>query len=282
MSQARPDIFAYHDYRVFLRDWFAFRKANQPGFSLRQLAKASGLAVGYLPMILSGKRVLSGSGLAKLMPHLALQPREQSFLENLLVLGTSDSHEARTNALERMKRFPRYQVVNPNDHQVYEYLTHWYYVAIRELASTPIFNADPVWIQDHLRFGVSLKEVKDALEFLLKHGYIERTADGKIRPPEKAIDCSGGIYRLALGNFHREIFALAGDSIEKTASKDRNIQGHTCALNAADFERAQKIVEQAMQEIRDLGEHSEKGESVYHMEVALFPLTKPSEKDKAS
>src|SRR6202012_1225833 len=138
----------------------------------RYLSRQAGLASGYLPMVLSGKRLITHKALRKLMPYIFLSASEQSYLENLLSLSTSDSHEVRVDAVERMRRFPRYQKNNPQDSKVFEYLTHWYYVAIREMALNTGFRPDPVWIQENLRFPVPLHEIKHALEFLLENGYL--------------------------------------------------------------------------------------------------------------
>jgi uncharacterized protein (TIGR02147 family) len=269
----RPEIFEYHDYRKFLADWLAFKKASQSSFSLRRLAKEAGLASGYLPMVLGGQRPLSHAAWGKLAPHMGLTPREKGFFENLLQLGTSDSHERRVEALNRMQRSPRYQKGNPREAEVYEYLTHWYYVAIREMAAVDDFQDDPHWIQQRLRYSVSLQEVAVALEFLLKNGYLERGAGGKIKAPEKSLDCSGGIYRVALGKYHRELLQLAAESIDKTPSAEREILCHTVTLGPKAMDEARRIANEAIQKITDLGKTVEDGEDVYHMEVALFPLT---------
>ncbi len=280
MKKQRPDIYSYHDYQTFLTDWFAFRKASQSEFSMRWLAKQAGLASGYLSMVLSRKRPLAGAASAKLLPFLGLNASELSFFENLLVLGNSDSHDARLAALERMRRFQKFQKSSSHDAEVFEYLTHWYFVAIREMAAMPGFEATPDWIQRRLRFAVPLKEVTTALDFLLQNGYILKAADGSVTLPEKDLNCSGGIYRVALAKFHNEIFSLAGQSIENTPSEERNIQGYTCKLDAEKFMQAKEIVNEALRKIQELGEAktsdrkgSEETDAIYHLELALFPLT---------
>ena len=288
MKTQRPDIYSYQDYVMFLTDWFAFRKASQSDFSMRWLAKQAGLASGYLSMVLSRKRPLAGAASAKLIPSLGLNASEVSFFENLLVLGNSDSHDARLAAFERMNRFQKFQKSSSREAEVYEYLTHWYFVVIREMAIMPGFRADASWIQMRLRFAVPLKEIKQALDFLLQNGYILMAEDGSVSLPEKDINCSGGIYRLALAKFHNEIFSLAGQSIENTPSAERNIQGYTCKLDAKRFVQAKAIVDEALLKIQELSA-LEKNESqlngetdaVYHLELALFPLTlkgEPNEK----
>src|SRR5665213_66819 len=225
LTPIRPDIFQYHDHLTFLKDWLAFRKAGQSAFSLRLLSRQAGLASGYLPMVLNKKRIISHKGLSKLMPFLGLNPSEQAYLENLYSLSSADSHEVRVGAVERMQRFPRFQKNNPQDTIVFEYLTHWYYVAIREMALNTGFKPDPIWIQERLRFAVPLHEIKTALEFLLANGYLISTPQGTVAHPEISLDCSGEVYRVALAKFHHEIMALAAKSIEKTPSGERSIQG---------------------------------------------------------
>ena len=218
-TKERPDLFLYQDHLSFLKDWLAYLKASQSGFSLRYLGRQAGLASGYLPMVLSGKRLITHKALRKLMPYMFLSASEQSYLENLLSLSTSDSHEVKVDAVERMRRFPRYQKNNPQDLKVFEYLTHWYYVAIREMALNAEFKADPVWIQENLRFPVPLHEIKHALEFLLANGYLVQLPGGQVVHPEVSLNCSGEVYRVALAKFHHEIFELAAKSIERTPSE---------------------------------------------------------------
>jgi uncharacterized protein (TIGR02147 family) len=280
LTHNRPDLFRYHDHLAFLKDWLAYLKASQSGFSLRFLGRQAGLASGYLPMVLNGKRQITHKALSKLMPYLGLNPSEQSYLENLLSLSTSDSHEVRVGAVERMQRFPRFQKNNPQDTQVYEYLSHWYYVAIREMALNAGFKADPRWIQEQLRFAVPLNEIETALEFLLDNGYLSEGPKGTVVHPEISLDCSGEVFRVALAGFHREIFSLAAKSIEKTPSDERNIQGHTCALSAEGIAQAKAIVDEAISKIQQLGKSENQSDSVYHLEIALFPVSGGKRKAK--
>ncbi|MCM2323377.1 MAG: TIGR02147 family protein [Oligoflexia bacterium] len=269
----RPDVFRYHDYREFLADWLAYLKKLQPGFSLRLLSRQAGLASGYLPMVLSGKRPLSSKALAKLLGVLDFSRAERSYLESLLSLGTSGTQELRLDALERMKRFRSYRELNPREIEVYEYLTRWYYVAIREMAALPGFQADPLWIQARLKSRVPLKELKTALEFLVSNGYLAVEPDGSARPPEKILDCLGGVYRVALAQFHQDMLELASASIENTPSAERSLLGHTFALDEKGLARAKEILGEALEKLRALEKEGSGNDAVYHAELALFPLT---------
>ncbi|MEK6577933.1 MAG: TIGR02147 family protein [Bdellovibrionota bacterium] len=274
MAKERPNIFKYHDYREFLKDWLAYKKASQSGFSLRYLAGKSGLGAGYLSMVNNRTRNLSSKALTKLIPPLGLEPRERPFFELLVKLGDADSQEERLSALDRMKKFSTYRKNNSSESEVFQYLTHWYYVAIREMTALPEFKTNPSWIASQLNCKVSIPEIEKALKFLIENKYIEVLSNGKAHPPEKSLDYMGGIYKIALTQMHQEMLSLAGKSIESTPSAERAILGHTFAVEDGDFDQAREILNEAFEKVRKLSKGKSSGKSVYHMELALFPLTR--------
>lgn len=273
-----PVVFQYHDYRAFIRDWLAHLRVGRSRVSMRTLAREVGLSVTALSLILKGTRKLSPEFLPKMVKVLKLNPAEARFLEDMVELGDSDSPEIRHRAFDRMSRSKTYRKQNPNEAHAYQYLTHWYFVAIRELANHPDFRPDPIWIRAQLKNKVPLQEIQKALNFLLENGYLERQADGSIRPPSKPIECLSGVYRLALAQFHREMLALATEAIDTTSSENRILMGYTMAVDAKGYDQVRAIIEAAYEQIKKLALNSTKAEAVYHVELAGFPLTKGEKK----
>lgn len=271
-----PDLFRYHDYREYLKDWLASKKASQSGFSLRQWARQTGLAVSYLSMVLKGSRNLTQQATQKILPHLHLNSPEKSYFQALVTLGSSDSQKQRVEALKKMKRYQAYRRQNPKETEVYQYLTHWYYVAIREMTALADFKADPEWIQAHLRYPVDLASIKKAIEFLKANQFIQIRDDQSATPPEKNLDCLGGVFRVALTEFHHELLDLAKKSITDVPSAERSLLGHTFALDSQQLEKAKRILETALQEIKDLEANSKCKDTIYQIELALFPISKRS------
>jgi uncharacterized protein (TIGR02147 family) len=275
-KQKRPDIFSYHDYRKFLRDWVDYQRSVRPGYSLRKLSQEAGLATGHLPPILAGKRDVTLRTLAKLMLVMKLAPPEKSYLDSLVRLCTSDSQELRAEALERMKRYTSYQKHNPNEAQLFRYMSRWYHIAIREMAALPGFRMDAAWIQQRLSSPVSLAQIRDALEFLVEGGYLKVSSDGKATSTDEHLDCDNGeVFRAALTQYHKQMFGLAAASIDNAHPDHRNLVGHTFVVDDATFPAVNRIVEDALSKIIELsGRSKAKGEgSVYHVEMALFPVT---------
>jgi uncharacterized protein (TIGR02147 family) len=276
----RPEVFRYHDYREFLRDWLGWRKSAVKGFSLRSIARDAGLGAGYLPMVLSGERPLASKAYEKLAPVLGLTSQERTYLDQLVALGVSDSQETRLRALERMKRFRSYRKLNTRELDVFEYLTRWPRVAIREMTALEDFRPDAVWIQGRLRFQVPLSEIADALSFLIERGFIEKSPSGAMKLNEKQLDCVSGVFKLSLSEFHDQVLMLAARAIKDVPSAERHIVGHTFALSADRIGEARAILEDALARLRQLSASENGSDSVHHIEMALFPLTKKPAKAK--
>lgn len=267
-----PDIYSYHDYRQFLREWLQHLKVEHR-LSTRQIAKASGVSESYLSMVLNGSRRLSAEQLAKLVPSLKLERSEASYLEWLIDVVESDSFETQLEALKKIQRFRRYRNLNPLEIETYRYLQHWYHIAIRELAQIPGFQLEPKWIQQALRYKVSLPEIKSAIEFLIDHGFLSVDDQGRFIKPDKLIQCKTGVLKPALTKFHTEMLNLAATSISETSSEERNISAYTCAIPADHVDAAKQILNEAREKIIALSRAAEASDTVYHFGFLAFPLT---------
>lgn len=271
----RPDIYGYYDYRLFLKDWFAFLKGTRVGFSVRSLARSCGLSESYVSMVLSGERSLSDSKLALLSPFLGLDQSQQSYLSWLRTLLEAEDEQQRLEALKKIQRFSRYRELNPHDIENYEYLTHWYYVVIREMSALPDFDLDPAWIRARLKNKIGTDEIREAVQFLIDHGYIELDAKGKCQRPSKSVHGKTGVVKPALIKFHREMLTQACDSIENTPRGHRNVSAHTATIPVAKIAEVQKIMEDARNKIVTLiSGTSDPISEVYHFSFLAFPVTK--------
>jgi uncharacterized protein (TIGR02147 family) len=272
-QQDEPLIFNYHDYREFLRDYLRFQKKHTKSFNLRSLSKAAGFTPAFFTMVLNGRRSWSEATIDKLLPLLKLDPSSQSYFRLLCTVADSPSQENRLQALNKLQNYRRYRKMNPKENEVYRYLTKWYYVAIRELATTPGFKLDATWVQERLQFQVSQVEVKKALEFLQAQEFIKVKSDGSVELPSKQLDCKQGVYQMALAEFHQQMLELAGKSIKAAPKTERAILGHTFAIKKKDFEKLYGVLERTMKEMIEIEGESQDSDSVYHVALAAFPLT---------
>ena len=162
-QEHRPQIEKYHNYFIFLKDWLKYMKIHESNFSLRSLSRKANMAVGYLPMVLSGRRLLSESAFEKLIPHLSLTKREQKILNLLRTMGESENPEIRSEALKDLQKMKEYQLNNSSEIEVFKYLSRWENVAIREMLNLPDFELNPAWIQERLKAKIGLAEIENIL-----------------------------------------------------------------------------------------------------------------------
>ncbi|HUP56649.1 MAG TPA: TIGR02147 family protein [Bdellovibrionota bacterium] len=275
----RPDLFTYQDYRAFLRDWIEHLKAQRGRqLSLRQLAIEAQVSTGYLSMVLTGKQALSAKALSKLLPHLGLDDQEQAFLELLRTIAESDNHAARMEALNRIQRFRAYGENQPREAETFQYLSRWYHVAIREMAGLKGLKLEPTEIQRRLKSRVPLKEIEEGLKFLVERGFIERGPGGAVSFPEKNIQCFEKVHQVALRQFHREMFRIAGETLDNTPIDERHVVGHTVAVSKETYSKIRELMEKTIRSIADLTRADRRADSVYHVALAAFPLTDSVEK----
>lgn len=270
----KPDLFTYHDHIHFLNDWFKYLKKTKSGFSMRTLAHKSQIAVGYISMIFRRERELSEKSFHKMLPQLFLNDQEKSFLDLLRIVGQSPDPQARVEAVQKMSKLKSFKTKNNNDVRIYEYLTKWFYVAIYEMIALENFKMDAKWVQSRLNRKLSLSEINSAFDFLKNQEFIKLGMAGKWVQTKSHLDCREGIFKLSLGEFHRQMLALAADAIEKTPREQRLIMGQTMSISAKDFEKIKVIIQESVQKINEVGSNSDSKNNVYHIELAAFPLTK--------
>lgn len=276
---ARPDVYSYHDYRAFLSDCIAYLKQTAKPFSLRKLAQAVGISPSLFSMVLSGSRSFSEEQLNRLMEHLRLDSSEQSYLQWLRSAAEASTPEEKLEVLGKIQRFRQYRNLNPLEFETYHYLTNWYYIAIRELATLPEFQATPEWIQKHLKYSVRQRDIEKALKFLMDYGFLQTSSSGTMQKPEKRLVCDSNVLRPVMAGFHKQMLDLAGQSIERTPSQQRNLTSHTCAISEDQFEQAKAILQDALDRIADLSKETDQKKQVYHFGLLAFPLTEKPEED---
>lgn len=269
----RPNIFAYHDYRRFLTDWFEYLKRQERRFSLRTLAQQSGTGHTTLSLVLSGQRKLTDKAFNKLLPNLHLEPNEISFLRLLCKMSDASDYKERAEALKKIQRFEEYKKNQPKEFEVFRYMTKWYYVAIREMAAFPDFQYDAKWIQSRLSGTVILPEIEKALGFLIEHEFLpppDQRNSREHRP--KQLVCQSGVYQVALRSFHQEMLKLTAEAIDRIPKEKRRIFGYTFAVSRKNFEKVSEILNQALQKIEAIEKESTEPDAVYHVTFAAVPL----------
>lgn len=268
----RPNVFEYTDFKDFISDMLTYMKVEE-GLSLRELASRANVSPANLSMISKGTRSPKVKTLLSIARALNLSSRERGYLE--LLHDMKNLHDdAHTNPFKKLELNKDYQRNSPSDHEAFKYLTNWYNVVIREMIHLKNFEPDPSWIKEKLISNVEVKEIKEALRFLISNDFINISKTRKEINLKKELNCTDGVYRLSLGQFHSLMLKKASDSIGEVERDKRLLLGHTVAIAEDQMSQVFSVLEEALEKIRNLEKKKKKNDKVIHVELAAFPLTK--------
>lgn len=271
----RPNVHEYHDYRRYLADWFAFKRKTEK-LSLREFSRRAGLSKSFLSLILNGKRTLTEPVMEQILAHMDLIPTDAAYFKTLRRLGESQNSNEQSAALQKLQNSKAYRRLNPKEFEVYRYFSRWQHIVIREMAGLQHFKLDAQWIRERLPEKLTLKQVQDAIDFLLKFGYIQKMgeSDAGFAAKDSGVQCEGAVYRLALSDFHKKMLTMAAESIHSVPREERNLLSYTIGMSPSTFEKTKAIMEKAMEEIRALSATAPDRDAIYHVGFVAFPVVR--------
>jgi uncharacterized protein (TIGR02147 family) len=271
----RPDLFAYTSYRDFLRDWFAWKKHDNPRYSHRAFVRRTGQrSPSLLVDVIEARRNLTERTLQGFVRALSLGSQEASFFRHLVDFDQAGTQATKGEAWERIAATKRFREARRIEGATYECLAHWYYAAIRELAACPGFHADPRWIAHKLCPRITPKQAERALDALFTTGLLTRDVDGEILPGEPAFSTPVEVASLAVNNYHVGMLQLAAEAIETVDARQRHFTAMTAAVPASLLPRLKDEINQMCARLSQVcSELDEDPDQVVQIQLHVFPLT---------
>jgi len=280
MSDWAPNIYEYVSYRDYLRDYYEAGKERSSAFSYRYLARKAGFSSpNFYKLVMDGDRNIGPESVEQFADALELDDEERQFFADLVEFEQAEDVEARNEAFERIAARRRFQRARRIDRSMFEYLSHWYHPAIRELAARPDFRDDPEWIAERLTPNVEPEVVRESLELLFDMELLVREADGSISRGDPSWTTGHEVGSLAVGNFHRQMLERAADSIEAFDSELRDVSALTVCIDPEIVGEFKERLHEFRETLLHLAEESEAAEVVYQINMQLFPLSEPDESE---
>jgi len=271
----KPDIFAYNNHRVFLKDMYDFLKKSNRGFSYRVFARMAGIkSFNYLKLVIDGQRNLTQKMIHAFAKALRLNRAEEDFFSNLVWLNQSKDTASKNEFFSRLSKVRRYRQIKELEADQYEYFSKWYIAAIRELILLPDFREDPHWISDRFKRLVSPAQVEAAIECLLRLGFVERSSSGELRSVSGNVASAPEVQSLALYAFHEQMIQQGLEALRNIEPDSRDISSITLALTTEELKAIKKMI---LQFRRRTLSHFEterpKGCQIFQLNLQLFPLS---------
>jgi uncharacterized protein (TIGR02147 family) len=281
MSAPFKSIFDFTDYRRFLREYYAWAKTNQRGFSHRAFMAKTGMSgPNYFKRVMEGVHNLTDNSIPKFASALELTDSEANYFKYLVYFNQAET-------LAEKDRFfgILMDLKTPHSHYVlekaqYDYYKDWFNIAIREMLSFFPYKDNPQEMAKRLSPPIPPKKVKKAIELLEQLSLIEKTEDGTYKASSKFILTEPDVQSLLVPKFHQAMTRLAEEAITRFPRGERYFSGSTVSLSERTYQEIIELIRITRKEVlRKVGEDQEP-DRVYHLNMQLFPLTTGAPKKK--
>lgn len=274
--QAAPaEIFAYMDFRAWLRDAYARRKKESRAFSYRYIAGKVGVDAGTFARILKGERKLDPEVAIRLAKVFGLGTREQIFFETLVLYGQARTLTEKNHFLEKLFRLRGISMGTLEARQ-YDFYREWYYSALRELLRFEACDGDWKKLARRLRPAIRPLDAKRAVGLLTSLGLVAPDGQGRPRPADAVITSGEAIPSHYVANLHAAMGELALRTLRDAQPSERDFSGLTLSLSPHGFERLKYKLKEFRREVLEMARLDEGEDCVYQLNLQVFPLSHPA------
>ncbi|QDK36395.1 TIGR02147 family protein [Bdellovibrio sp. NC01] len=280
-TPTRPQITEYTDYRLYLSDFFAWKKFESPHFTHQYCANKLGTAKSYLSQVFKQKIHISidrASDIAKLFD---LSDFEKQFFIIMIIQGLVTDTDLQNHfrgvlgririneEVHGLKSF-REKVNSP-----VPYAT-WLPVTIVAMANLPEFQANAEWIQKHLSDSVPLSEITDALKKVIDTKMIEFDGQRYHEPESHYSPDPNEInsHRRFIPGAQKSIDILMGDLVPHKPALFFN---GGLAISQNDFKEVAEAYYRFINELMEISKKSKDPQRVLFVSNNLFHVTKPQQ-----
>jgi len=266
-------IFEYIDYRSYLRDLFNEKKKQGAAFSHRILAQKLGLSTSnYVMLIMQGKRNLNPDLRYKMSEVFKHTRKEAEYFENMVHFAHAKTDPEKKYYLSRMLTLRKSARIKVLDDSQYDYLNTWYNPVIRELVTHSEWNGEFESLGKMVRPAITAAQARKSVELLMQCGLI--TADGgKYIQSSPVIATEKSIVSVAITGFHREMATRALEALDSPDKENRNMTGCTLHISRKTFDLIKDELSQCRSRILAMAEADDGADSVYHVNLQLFPVS---------
>ncbi len=281
-----PDLSEYMDYRLFLGDFYHFKKALTKS-SIRPYSYAIFSAAAdikspnYLKMIIEGKRNLSNEMIAKFAKACSLNKAQTDEFKLLVLFNQCEDPADRNYALKKLSEYRvEYKLkMGELDRKVFEKVPNWIGWIIFAMVDQAGVKFTTSQLKELLRGKASETEISHAFESLLKSGELVRDeATGHIvkgQPNEAPDEIPSALVR----KLQMQLMYLGLESLYQDSATEREFGSLTLAMTEKEFEDLKFKLRQfrkTLNKDNSIARMNSKGERVYQLNLQLFPVSNAS------
>ncbi len=270
-----PAVQSYMDYRIYLQDFYQFKKGQKSSYSYRVFANKGGLgSPSHLKMVIDGKRNLSIASIARYKSALGIKGKDNEYFEQLVFFTQSQDLEEKNRLFNRLITLRSGVALGKLDLSQYEFLSQWFNVAIYVMLGISDFRATVDNIGMRLRYKVSPKEIAQSIELLIKLGLVTMVEKDQYRQVNGALGTDDRVRGMAIFKYHQQMLELAKSSLRYDSLEEREFAGVTISVSQKDLPTFKEKVRAFRKEMNELATMLKGEEEIYQINIQLFPLSR--------
>ncbi len=267
------DLFNYINYHDYIKDFYEYKKSENPHFSWRVFASKIQIDPGYLVRVAQGKNNLQDLHIGILSKFLKFSTNEREYFELLVQFSSSKSKQKISEIYQQIVLLQQqsYEILEQDK---LEYYNKWYYAAIRAYLSIKNYNGNAKKLANEMVPTLTEEQVHEAIRLLLRLKLIEIDDNGSYLVKNHTITTGENWNSQIIRNFQKEYIQLAAASLDQIVPADRDISSMTLAISKSSLIEFREICKEFRHKIALLGEGRLEPDIVYQINIQAFPLSK--------
>lgn len=271
------NLYAYNDFRRYLADWLAARKAEDPRFTGAEVHRRLGLpnTRSFYPDIVAG-RTLTTTFVERFVVLLDLDRDQARYFRALVRYNQAESPEERELAFEQVVAFNRTPRTFLNECQM-SFYKDWRHGAIRAFLDTGDYGDDPASIAKEIVPRLTPGQVKESIQLLAELALIAKNDAGFWKPTETSLTTPEGTRDDLIVSLQLQHLELAQKSLLAKDAPERLVATNVVSVSKTVALQIEQRLEKARSEIRSMvHKDTEAPTEVCLIHTSLIPLKKPS------
>ncbi len=276
VEQPRISLFDFDDYRDYLikvgmPDGLYSHTSN----NLQSWANRLGYkSPSSLTMVIKGQRSPSFDMLNSLAEDLEMTMKEKQYLTLLVQLEKATKKKKDTKEiLEKIAELNAGSTSISLGLKEFSAISEWYFLAIKQLISTPNFIEDEDWIFKKLRKKVTPSQIKNALNIMLEMETIGRDENGKLIVLKEGLLTTNDVPSSAIKRHHFGMINRALEAIDEQSVKERQVTSVTMRVKPEEVDAAKKYIFEFIKDFNEKFSTTE-ADDLYQLNMQFFRHTR--------
>lgn len=267
------DILEYTDYRQYIADYYAERKAKS-AFTWQEFASLAGFSSSiFLKYVSEGRYNLAETTAERVAAAMNLADYECDFFVELVKFDHAKTDAEKKAAYGKMISIAEAHKAKVLEGDSFRFFSDWKNPVIRELAPA-MPGAKPLALAHACREKITAAEVSETLNFLVKAGLLQKDDVGNYTQTEKSVTTGPmEVTPVAVRGMHRQMGEFALDAIEGVPQAERHFSGVTLGVTHEAYDEIVQVIAECRKKVIAIATRDSAADEVYRLNMQFFPMT---------